>query len=313
MILCIGATPAAQRVMVFEKVAVDQVNRAAKTVDGIAGKAINVTKVLKLLKEAPVAIGFIGGVRGREIQSRLGERGIENEFIEVPCNTRQCITVIDRQAGTQTELVEESQPVPPEKYDELLALVRRRIRGCKAIVMSGTLTSGAPETFYRDCLKLANATGMLTILDAKGQALEQALDARPGVVKPNRAELSATTREDISHDRACLAAMKRLHLRGAKHVIVTAGKEPALAFDGKSVSRIIAPSVETLNPIGSGDSFTAALTWRLLKGDDLSQACRWATAAGAANALTLMPAEFEFSELEGLALLVKLERVPSPE
>jgi len=309
MILCIGATPAAQRVMVFEGLAIDEVNRAAKTIDGIAGKAINVAKALQLLGEKPLAVGFSGGERGREIQGQLNKRGIQSEFVEVAPNTRQCITVIDRRQGTQTELVEESQPIPPEKYDELLSTVRRHIKGCKAVVMSGTLTPGAPASFYRDCIDLGNSAGLLIVLDAKGEALERAVEGGPGVVKPNRSELAATTSEDMSTDAACFKAMKQLHERGAKRVIVTAGKEPALVFDGKNAWRIIGPSVEALNPIGSGDSFTAALTWRLLKGDGLAEACRWATAAGAANALTLLPAEFEVSEMERLEAGVRVEQI----
>jgi tagatose 6-phosphate kinase len=309
MILCVGATPAVQRVMVFEKVELDQVNRAHITIDGIAGKAINVAKALKLLGESPLASGFLGGARGAEILAELKRRAIQNEFIEVSPNTRQCTTVIDQAAGTQTELVEESQAVPDRKYHELLGVVKSQVAACKALVMSGTLTPKAPQTFYRDCLELANAAGILTILDAKGGALDQALQARPGVVKPNRAELSGTTGRDISDEQSCIVVMRSLFGRGAQRVIVTHGKNPTLAFDGNTVWRISAPAISTINPIGSGDSFTAALTVRLLRGDDLGEACRWGTAAGAANALTLMPAEFEASAAERLAPMVNVERL----
>src|SRR5437899_8537354 len=149
MILCIGPTPAMQRVMVFDGLAIGDVNRAAKTFDGIAGKAINVAKVLNTLREEPFAVGFLGGTKGEEIQRTLRDRGIEHEFVWVPANTRQCVTVIDNRAGAQTELVEESQAVPENKYEDLLRIVERRAASCKAVVMSGTLTPGAPVNFYR--------------------------------------------------------------------------------------------------------------------------------------------------------------------
>ena len=63
MILCIGTTPALQRVMMFRKLAVDAVNRAVETLDGVAGKSINVAKVLHTLGEEGLAMGFIGGDR----------------------------------------------------------------------------------------------------------------------------------------------------------------------------------------------------------------------------------------------------------
>jgi hypothetical protein len=46
LILCLGTTPAAQRVMVFHRLELDAVNRACRTLDGVAGKSINVVKVL---------------------------------------------------------------------------------------------------------------------------------------------------------------------------------------------------------------------------------------------------------------------------
>jgi sugar/nucleoside kinase (ribokinase family) len=67
--------------------------------------------------------------------------------------------------------------------------------------------------------------------------------------------------------------------------------------------------VKAVNPIGSGDAFTAALVWRLLRGEGLGEACRWAAAAGAANALTLMPGEVEGAEVERLAGSVRVEPV----
>jgi fructose-1-phosphate kinase PfkB-like protein len=55
-----------------------------------------------------------------------------------------------------------------------------------------------------------------------------------------------------------------------------------------------------LNPIGSGDSFAAGLVWRLLRGEDLGEACRWASATGAANALTMMPGEVDRKDVDRL-------------
>jgi fructose-1-phosphate kinase PfkB-like protein len=59
MILCIGPTPAAQRVMIFPQLVLDAVNRAASTLEGAAGKSVNVAKVLKVLGEQPLATGFL--------------------------------------------------------------------------------------------------------------------------------------------------------------------------------------------------------------------------------------------------------------
>src|SRR4051812_23789353 len=291
MILCIGTTPALQRVMVFRKLTVDTVNRAVETLDGVAGKSINVAKVLKALGEEPLAMGFIGGDRGEELKQNVERRRIKTDFVAVPERTRQCITVIDDSAGTQTELVEESKRVSPQKYEELLAKIEREVSGCKAIVLSGTLTPGAAAEFYLQCVRLGRENQLLAVVDAQGAALTQSLMGTPALVKPNRAELAATIGHDLKEERDVLSAMRELIERGARNVIVTAGKSSTLASNGTNSWRILNPKITAVNPIGSGDAFTAGAVWRLLKGDDLSEACRWGAACGAANALNLMAGE----------------------
>jgi 1-phosphofructokinase family hexose kinase len=299
--------------MVFPRLALDAVNRATLTLEGAAGKSINVAKVLKSVREEPVAIGFLGGDRGKFLGSVLAAKGIESDFVWVATRTRQCLTIIDELAGTQTELVEESASVSRTDYQKLMSVVRRRLaaRQCRAVVMSGTLTPGAPSTFYLDCLRLAHKAGALSVLDAKGAPLVKALPARPGVVKPNRSELAATVGHDLNSETAVRKAIRQLCERGAQRVVITAGRQPALAFDGRTFWEITSPRISAVNPIGSGDAFTAGLVWRVLRGDDFGEACRWAAAAGAANALTLMAGEVNLKELNRLAGKVQVRRLGS--
>jgi tagatose 6-phosphate kinase len=306
-ILCIGTTPAAQRVMVFRKLTVDAVNRAAETIDGIAGKSINVAKVLKALGEEPVATGFAGGERGDQLRAGLSERGIDQHFTPVAVPTRLCITVIDETASTHTELVEESRPVSDLDYDRLIEIVREQAGRCRAVVMSGSIPPGGPEDLYAKCIRETRAAGLLTVVDAQGKPLAAALRERPGLVKPNRAELSATLGRPLINEEDVLQGMRELKALGAERVVVTAGPATALAFDGERFWRISPPGIAALNPIGSGDAFTAGLVWRLVRGDSLGDAARWATAAGVANALSWMPGELARTEVERLAAQVTLQ------
>jgi tagatose 6-phosphate kinase len=295
--------------MVFRRLALDAVNRAVTTLECAAGKSVNVAKVLRVLGEQTVALGFLGGARGEVLQEQLRSKGIELDYVPVTAHTRQCLTVIDETAGTQTELVEESQPVAASDYEALEALVRKHVAECRAIVLSGSLTPGGPIDFYARCVKLAHERGALSVVDAQGPPLVAALEAKPGLVKPNRAELAATVGRALEDDGAVMSAMREVQARGAARVVVTAGKQPTLAFDGQHCWRVKPPVIEVKNPIGSGDAFTAGLVWRLLRGEDLGEACRWASAAGAANALTLLPGELESADVERLVREVKVKHL----
>ena len=307
MILCLGPTPAVQRAMVFRRLAVDGVNRAAATIDGAGGKSVNVAKVLHALGESPLAMGFLGGERGAWLRSHLAQRGIAMKFVPVPAETRQCVTALDESSGTSTELVEESRPVEATEYERLLSLFRERVGSCRATVMSGSLTPGGPADFYLRCTRAARKAGVLAVVDAQGPALAEALKGNPDLVKPNRDELSVTMGRELPDEAAVQQAMRDLWELGARRVVVTGGKDPTLAFDGQRFWRVVPPRIAARNPIGSGDAVAAGLVWQLLRGADLGEACRWGTAAGSANALTRMAAEVTRADVERLACEVRVE------
>jgi tagatose 6-phosphate kinase len=313
MILCVGPTPAAQRVMVFRELALDDVNRAITTLDGAAGKGVNVAKILKALGEEPVFVGLLGGDRGQQLRQILDARAVVVDCETVQPETRQCITLIDQKHELVTELVQESQPVPAAHYEAMFRILVHHLEGsshrCQAITISGTITPGGPPDFYFRCTQLARKAGALAVVDAKGELLERSLAGKPDLIKPNRAELAATLAHALPDERSVLDGMQVLRDRGAVRVVVTAGRSPTLAFDGRTCWRVLAPRIQALNPIGSGDAFTAGITRSLARGDDLGEACRWGCAAGTANALTLMAGEIELDAVNRLSNEVRLERV----
>lgn len=209
----------------------------------------------------------------------LDEKGVESEFVTVASRTRECLTVINKFTGTHTELVEESSPATSTDFDALLAVVRRRISGCRALVMSVTIAPGGPPDLYLQLTRLAHEAGALAVVDAQGSSLAGALAAQPDLVKPNRVELAATVGQVLNDETAVRSAMREIQERGTKRVVVTAGAGVVLAFDGRAFGRIVPPEVIVANPIGSGDAFTAGLVSRLVRGHDLGEACRWGAAA----------------------------------
>src|SRR5207249_9952534 len=91
------------------------------------------------------------------------------------------------------------------------------------------------------CAEIAHQAGALSIVDAHGSALIESLKARPALVKPNRGELASTLGRDLRDDVALMSGMRELHQGGAQQTVVTAGKAPTLAFDGRTFWRALAP------------------------------------------------------------------------
>jgi tagatose 6-phosphate kinase len=308
MILTIGTTPAVQRVMLFSNLKINEVNRASATYETSAGKAVNVAKALAALGSShkTVCAGFLGGGRGTFVKAHLQSLAVGDAWVESSASTRLCTTIIDQEANTQTELVEESGPAKPEELSRLLEKLRELMGSARAVVLAGSLAPGVPPTFYRECLELAGASTVLSIVDAQGEPLTHALEAGPSIVKINRMELMKSTQAEIEGNWTVRRGVETLQRKGAKAVIVTAGSQPVLCSDGKKVTEILPPRIEALNPIGSGDSFSAGLLNALLRGADLFEAARFGVACGVANALTLLPAEFEKRQVDELVTQVRM-------
>lgn len=70
-------------------------------------------------------------------------------------------------------------------------------------------------------------------------------------------------------------------LREFPSVVVTLGADGALVGNGGGVVRVASPRVESVDSVGAGDAFTGALCHRLIQGDSLVEAARFAAKVGA--------------------------------
>lgn len=63
-----------------------------------------------------------------------------------------------------------------------------------------------------------------------------------------------------------------------KNIIITLGKTGCICLEEDlSYEEILAPTVSVLDTTGAGDAFISAMIARLVRGDKLTDACRWAT------------------------------------
>ena len=292
--------------MTFERVVIDDVNRAIETRQYASGKPINAARVLHTLGKNVLVSGFVGGETGTFIRRDLNDIGLKNDFVDVERATRICITMVDRSAGTATELIEESGEVKKENCDLLLGKLRSLMGQSKGLVLSGKLAPGVSGDFYAQCID--QAKGKLVILDASGDALRQALTARPMIVKPNRGELAETVEMAIDSDDSLKDGIRKLISAGPRWAVVTAGGGRTVISDGKEFWQICTPSVPVISPIGSGDSFAAGLAAAVSEGQEVPHACRLAVACGAANAMSAFAGHLRMEDVDALVPKIVLER-----
>lgn len=304
MILCIGTTPTMQRTMVFNRLAIDDVNRAAEVHEHASGKSVNVARVLTTLGvgEVALATGFEGGRRGEALLEDLTRAKIPHDFIRTKNETRLCTTLIDRASGQATELVEEAPPASETEWEGLLRKIETHAASSKAVVFSGTIAPGAPIDFCDRWIGQAP----VVVIDAKGEPMRRALKSSGRVIaKLNRQEFAETIDEDFESEGGLHDALRKNAPQNG-WLIVTLGKMGAIASIAGVLIQIDAPVVQAISAIGSGDAFTAGLVAGL--DDSPENALKRACACGSANALTPFSGHVRREDVERLMAQVQLRR-----
>jgi fructose-1-phosphate kinase PfkB-like protein len=188
---------------------------------------------------------------------------------------------------------------------EFAAAFAEHARDAAVVVLSGSLPSNVPPTFYRELL---NGVQGKAILDARGPELLAALERRPFVVKPNREELARTVGRSLDSTSDLLAAMHELNARGAAWVIVTQGAGPVWATSHSDAYRADPPRApEVVNPIGCGDCLAAGLAAGLARGLSAVESLPLGMAAAAENLRTCLPARFDWHAAQELARSIAIQ------
>jgi len=261
------------------------------------GKGINVARVIKEFHESVTVTGFIGGEGGRFIENELDKMGIDHRFIYVKGETRNVIRILGMD-GRYTEIEEEESYISIDDVISFYELYKELILKHDIICACGHLGSGLPQDIYRDLIIMAKEYGKKVFLDTSGEALKLGIEALPFFIKPNKYELEEYIGCSIESDREIIQAGKYLSEDGIKIVLVSLGEEGAIAFYDGYIYRIKVPRVETVNPIGAGDSMVGGFISAMMRKYDFEFALRMAAACGTANVMEAEPGIFDMSNMK---------------
>ncbi len=101
----------------------------------------------------------------------------------------------------------------------------------------------------------------------------------PLIVNEHEAKVVLGDAAGVSDDPEDWAQL--LLAKGPRSVVVTLGAGGALVSSGNGVTRIPSVKVDAVDTTGAGDAFTAALAWRLGRGESLAEAAAYAARVGA--------------------------------
>jgi 6-phosphofructokinase 2 len=129
--------------------------------------------------------------------------------------------------------------------------------------------------------------GAKTIIDASGEALEEALKEGVYLIKPNVREFRELVGEDIKEESQIKAAAQKMVKSGRCEVLVISlGAAGALMVSEEISEHILPPTVPIVSKVGAGDSMVAGIVLSLARGKPLRESVLFGAAAGTSAVMT---------------------------
>lgn len=285
MILTITANPSVDISYQLDHFIIDDVNRVEKVHKDAGGKGIHVGYVLKELGHDVVNSGFVGGKLGEFIVDSLEDKDLASRFVEVEGETRNCIAVLHE--GAQTEILEKGPQISHEKEREFLDNLDKISKDCRVINISGSLPKGLDSSFYKEIVAYGKSHDKFVSVDTSGQTLVDLINAdiKPDLIKPNETEIKDVIKKDLESLDELKEILSKEPFAGIENIIVSMGKDGAFVKMGNKFYGATVPTIEAVNPVGSGDSSLAGALSAIDKNESNIATIKKSMTCGLLNAL----------------------------
>jgi len=286
MIYTITLNPALDRTIEVDGLVADDANRILREARYAGGKGIDCSRVIAELGEASIALGFIGGYDGLELEGRLINEGVLCDFTRIGGETRTNIILVDRKNKTQIMLNAAGPKITPAEIGLFFEKIRSLPPDAEFVIVSGSVPPGVSNNIYAQIITTLKGMGIRVALDADGELLRHGYKANPFLIKPNIHEfqrLTGITSIETEHLRK---EARNFAEGGIEIVLISMGPKGMVGVTKDEALWAIPPQLEVVSHVGAGDSAVAGFVYAWTKGMALRESLILATATGTAAVTT---------------------------
>jgi 1-phosphofructokinase family hexose kinase len=307
MIGTVTLNPAIDVILEISNLKINHYNKVLNAHTTSGGKGINVSKAVRGCGRETIAIGFLGGGRGRMIEEELRDLGITTNFWHIEEKTRSNTIISDKEMGLHTLLSETGPKITEYDLEMLKSIFYRVMSQCTVVTLSGSLPRGVPVNVYGDLISIAKEREVKTILNTSGEQFIKGLEKRPFLAKPDLRESNRVFGIKIDKEKDAIKAAKEVVQRGAEIGVVSLQNEKDVIATQDEIWFAESTYHKIVNVIGAGDALVAGFAVALSEeGKNLKEAIEFSMACALASALR---EEEEFNSLEEVEKCLKCVNV----
>lgn len=284
MIYTITFNPALDYIVRVEDFKLGEVNRTSYEEVYAGGKGINVSIVLKNLEVENIALGYIAGFTGEEIETKVKSFGCKTDFIKL--NNGMSRINVKLKSNEESEINAQGPQITSNDLEQLYKKLDLLKQG-DILVLAGSIPKTLPKDIYEIIMKRLSGKEIKFIVDATGDLLLNVLKYNPFLIKPNHHELAELFDVVIENEDEIIKYAKKLKEMGARNVLISrAGDGAIFITENNKVIKSDVPGGKLINSVGAGDSMVGGFIAGYLKNEDLEEAFKMGVATGSASAFS---------------------------
>ena len=284
MIYTVTFNPSLDYVIRMDSLRLGEVNRATGETIYPGGKGINVSIVLKNLGFDNVALGFIAGFTGDEVERQVKSFGCKTDFIRIEKGITRINVKI--QSSEESEINGQGPAISQENLDVLLQKLDL-LKDGDVLVLAGSIPNTLPSDTYEKIMARLVSKQIRIVVDTTRDLMLEVLKYRPFLIKPNNHELGEMFGVTLHSDAEIIAYAGKLQKMGARNVLVSmAGRGAIFLADDGTVSQSLPPEGKRVNSVGAGDSMVAGFLAGYLETGDYAHALKMGLCTGSASAFS---------------------------
>ncbi len=284
--------------------------RASRSYHSMGGKPTDAAYILGKMGIGSLALGLAAGAIGEKVTSMLEALGVTCDFAPADGESRVNTVIIDEHSGEHTTITSATMSVSAEQLAVLRARAIKALDEASVLITGGSLPPGVEPEFYAEAIQLANDRDVPVIFDAAPPNLEAGLRARPAFIKPNEHELSALVGRKLRTLDELYQAGRDILAGTGTQVIITMGKDGALAVLHERAYRIPPIRIEVSSPAGAGDAVLAGLAHAIHQDQPLEEGLRLGIAT--ATAVCRQPGTADYQLADMRRFLPRVELIAYP-
>lgn len=305
MIYTLTLNPAVDMNVSSARMEAGVVNRTYDTVYTPNGKGVNVSFTLQHFGVSSVVMGPFGGFTGDYITGECRNRGLQ--VLPSPIAGTNRVNMFVTVGDKEYKLVNEGPVVSAQEQEALLSLLES-LEDLEVLTINGSMARGFGPDYLLRIMEICNRKGAKVVPDISAPVLKDVLTQGPFLIKPNDEELMDIFGLPTTTDEEILTALKILHEKGAKHILLTMGAKGSYFYDGESCYYCEAFPVTLVSSACCGDGFLGAFLSEWLKDrENVVDALKLAAATGANVAESA--ALGDFANVERYREQIKVKRL----